>query len=140
MEYLMQARDLDEQLVPGYRTLNVIGLTPGRRCLLYHRLFSSQAPDFVSEPAEVQQALQTVSQTLSRLKEHKRVSWLLDSGFDGVAVWRTILGQAAPLAVGPPHPDPPGAFPNPQGERPPGGTPHATTQPRPPAPLHTTLA
>jgi len=48
MAYLMQVRDLDEHLVPGYRTLNVIGLTPGRRGLLYHRLFSSQAPDFVS--------------------------------------------------------------------------------------------
>jgi hypothetical protein len=35
MPYLMQVRDLDEQLVPGYRTLNVIGLTPGRRCLLF---------------------------------------------------------------------------------------------------------
>src|SRR5260221_12649742 len=97
MEYLMQARDLDEQLVPGYRTLNVIGLTPGRRGLLYHRLFSSQAPDFVSEPAEVQQALQTVSQTLSRLKEHKRVSWLLDSGFDGVAGGGTLLGESEEL-------------------------------------------
>ena len=44
----MQMRDLDQQLVPGYRTLKVIGLTPGRRGLLYHRLFSSQAPDFGS--------------------------------------------------------------------------------------------
>jgi hypothetical protein len=93
MPYLMQVRDLDEQLVPGYRTLNVIGLTPGRRGLLYHRLFSSQAPDFVSEPAEVQQALSTVSQALRRLKAHKTVSWLLDSGFDDVAVWRTIWEQ-----------------------------------------------
>src|SRR6266516_3510834 len=48
MPYLMQVRDLDGNLVPGYRTLNVIGLTPGRRGLLYHRLFSSQAPDFGS--------------------------------------------------------------------------------------------
>jgi len=48
MPYLMQVRDLDKQLVPGYRTLNVIELTPGRRGLLYHRLFSSQAPDFGS--------------------------------------------------------------------------------------------
>jgi hypothetical protein len=45
MPYLMQVRDLDEELVPGYRTLNVLGLTPGPRGLLYHRLFSSQAPD-----------------------------------------------------------------------------------------------
>jgi len=48
MPYLMQVRDLDEQLVPGYRTLNVIGLTPGRRGLLYHRLFSSQEPEDVA--------------------------------------------------------------------------------------------
>ena len=80
MPYLMQVRDLDERLVPGYRTLNVIGLTPGRRGLLYHRLFSSQAPKFVSEPKEVQEALQTVSQALAPLKEHKTVTWLLDSG------------------------------------------------------------
>lgn len=76
--------------MPGYRTINVIGVTPGRRGLLYHHLFSSQAPDFVSEPAEVQEALQTVSQALTSLKEHKTITWLLDSGFDDVAVWRTI--------------------------------------------------
>ena len=99
MPYLMQVRDLDKQLVPGYRTLNVIGLTPGRRGLLYHRLFSSQAPEFVSEPAEVQQALSTVSQALVPLKEHKTVTWLLDSGFDDVAVWRTIWEQQEHLVV-----------------------------------------
>jgi hypothetical protein len=49
MPYLMQVPDLDGKgLVPGYRTLNVLGITPGRRGILYHRLFSSQAPDFVS--------------------------------------------------------------------------------------------
>jgi hypothetical protein len=93
MPYLMQVRDLDGNLVPGYRTLHVIGLTPGRRGWLYHRLFRSQAPDFVSEPAEVQQALSRVSQALTPLKEHKTVTWLLDSGFDDVAVWRTIWEQ-----------------------------------------------
>ncbi len=93
MPYLMQVRDLDEQLVAGYRTLNVIGLTPGRRGLLYHRLVSSHAPDFVSEPKAVQEALQTVSQALAPLKKHKRVTWLLDSGFDDVAVWRTVWEQ-----------------------------------------------
>ena len=90
MPHLMQVRDLDGHLVPGYRTINVIGVTPGRRGLLYHHLFSSHAPDFVSEPAEVQEALQTVSQALTSLKEHKTITWLLDSGFDDVAVWRTI--------------------------------------------------
>ena len=90
MPYLMEVPDLEGELVPGYRTINVLGVTPGRRGLLYHHLFSSQAPDFVSEPAEVQEALQTVSQALSPLKDRKTITWLLDSGFDDVAVWRTI--------------------------------------------------
>ena len=58
MPDLMQMRDLDEKLASGYCTLNVIGRTPGRRDLLSHQLLRSQTPDFVSEPAEVQQALQ----------------------------------------------------------------------------------
>jgi hypothetical protein len=44
----------------------------------------------VSEPAEVQEALSTVSQALTALKEHKTLTWLLDSGFDYIAVWRTM--------------------------------------------------
>ena len=94
MPYLMQVADLDGKgLVPGYRTLNVLGITPGRRGILYHRLFSSQAPGFVSEPAEVQAALQTVSQALTPLKASKIVTWITDRGFDDVAVWRTIREQ-----------------------------------------------
>src|SRR5260221_8483816 len=137
MPYLMQVRDLDEQLVPGYRTLNVIGLPPGRRGLLYHRLFSSQAPDFVSEPAEVQQALWTVSQALSRLKEHKKVTWLLDSGFDDVAVWRTIWEQQEHLVVGMYYTDRTVAF-RPAGGGGPGGQPgkHHPTAPPPPGRKH----
>src|SRR3989440_2166487 len=116
MPYLMQVRDLDKQLVPGYRTLNVIGLTPGRRGLLYHRLFSSQAPEFVSEPAEVQQALSTVSRALVPLKEHKTVTWLLDSGFDDVAVWRTIWEQQEHLVSRLYHTDRKIAFQDRQGQ------------------------
>ncbi len=67
--------------------------------MLYHRLLSSQAPDFVSEPAEVQQALTTVSQSLVSLKAHKTVTWLLDSGFDDIAVWRTIWEQQEHLVA-----------------------------------------
>lgn len=91
MPYLMQVPALDGKgLVPGYRTLNVLGITPGRRGILYHRLFSSQAPGFVSEPAEVQEALETVSQALLPLKATKTLTWITDRGFDDVAVWRTI--------------------------------------------------
>jgi hypothetical protein len=80
-------------LVPGYRTLNVLGITPGRRGILSHRLLSSQAPGFVSEPAEVQEALQTVSQALTPRKASKTVTWITDRGFDDVAVWRTMWEQ-----------------------------------------------
>jgi hypothetical protein len=93
MPDLMEVRDLDGQLVPGYRTLNVLGMTPGRRGILYHRLFSSTADDFLSEPLEVQQGLQKVSQAVDSLKERMAVSWIVDRGFDDVAVWRTIWEQ-----------------------------------------------
>jgi Transposase DDE domain len=94
MPYLMQVPALDGKgLVPGYRTLNVLGIMPGRRGILYHRLFSSQAPGFVSEPAEVQEALETVSQSLTPFKDSKTVTWITDRGFDDVAVWRTIWQQ-----------------------------------------------
>ncbi len=32
----------------------------------------------------------SVSPALTELKEHKTVSWLLDSGFDDIAIWHTI--------------------------------------------------
>jgi hypothetical protein len=86
MPYLIQVRDLDGDLMPGYGTLNVIGLALRQSGLLYHRLFSSYAPDLVSEPAEMQQPL-------TALKEHRTVTWLLDSGFDDSAVLRTIWEQ-----------------------------------------------
>lgn len=41
------------------------------------RLFSSQAPGFVSEPAEVQEALETVSQTLTPLTASKTITQAL---------------------------------------------------------------
>ena len=90
MPALMQVRDLEGHLVPGYRTLNVLGITPGRRGILYHRLFSSEEAGFVSEPAEVQLALSTVSQAIKPLRRGKHITWILDSGFDDIAVWRTI--------------------------------------------------
>lgn len=93
MADLMQVRDLRGNLVPGYRTLNVIGITPSRRAILYHRLFSSQEEGFVSESLEVQHSLQTVSAALEAVKQRMMVSWILDSGFDDVAVWRTVWEQ-----------------------------------------------
>jgi len=93
LPYLMKVRALSGSLIAGYRTLTVVGLTPHHRGVLYHRLFSSKAPDFVSEPHEVQTALTTVSQAIASLKARMPVTSLLGSGFDDVAVWRTIWQQ-----------------------------------------------
>ena len=93
MPFLMQVRALDGGLVNGYRTLNVVGVTPEQRGVLYHRLFSSTAPDFVSEPQEVQLALTTVGQAVAPLQAERPITWIMDSGFDDVAVWRTVWEQ-----------------------------------------------
>jgi len=93
MPDLMKVRSLEGRLVPGYRTLTVLGVTPGRRGILYQRLFSSQEQEFESEPAEVQKALQTVGYSLAGVKSRHAVTWILDRGFDDQAVWRTIWEQ-----------------------------------------------
>jgi hypothetical protein len=93
----------------------------------------------VSEPKEAQQALQTVSQALSRLKEHKMVSWLLDSGFDDVAVWRTIWEQQEHLVVRLYHTDRTVAFQDRQGAWHQGDIAQATAHLRPLARVETTI-
>jgi hypothetical protein len=105
MPDLMQVKDLDGSLVPGYRTLNVLGVTPKRRGILYHRLFSSQEADFVSEPAEVQQALTRVHQAIQDVPHWASVTWIMDRGLDDVAVWRTIWEQDEHLVVRVKHTD-----------------------------------
>ncbi len=93
MEHLQPVKRLDGSgLVPGYRTLNALGIgTDGRRGLLYHRLFSSHAPDFVSESVETQMALRSVGAALAPLGAE--ITWLLDTQFDDIAVWDTIWQQ-----------------------------------------------
>lgn len=93
MPFLMRVRDLDGSLVWGYRTLNVVGLTPSRRAILYHRLFSVKEADFTSESLEVQRALQEVHSAVEGLHPRRRITWIVDSAFDDVAVWRTIWEQ-----------------------------------------------
>ena len=47
----------------------------------------------MSEPSEVQTMLTTVHEALVVGQVDTQVTWLLDSGFDDVAVWRTIWEQ-----------------------------------------------
>jgi hypothetical protein len=105
MPYLMRVRSLEGGLVNGYRPLTVIGLTPQHRGVLYHRLFSSTEPGFVSEPHEVQHALTTVSAAITPLKAQMAVSWVMDSGFDDVAVWRTVWEQDEHVVCRLKHPE-----------------------------------
>ena len=93
MADLMRVRQLGGAgTVPGYRTLNVLGLgRGGRRGILYHRLFSSTADGFTSESHEIQTALTTVGAALA--EQRGRVTYLLDSQFDDKAVWSTIWEQ-----------------------------------------------
>ena len=97
MEHLQRVKRLQGRgTVPGYRTLNALGIgTSGRRGLLYQRLFSSHAPDFVSESVEIQTALRSVGEALAPLAVP--VTWLLDSGFDDIAVWDTVWDQGQHL-------------------------------------------
>lgn len=81
--------------VPGYRTLNAIGVGVERRGLLYHHLFSSTAPDFVSESRETQNALAAINSGLAPLETG--VTYLLDAGFDDSAIWDTIWAQGDSL-------------------------------------------
>ncbi|GHO45591.1 hypothetical protein KSX_88510 [Ktedonospora formicarum] len=93
MPYLMQVRDQNKKLVPGYRTLTVLAVTPKQRGILYQKVFSSEEPGFVSEPAEVQTMLMTVHEAMKDGQVQSQVTWVLDSGFDDVAVWRTMWEQ-----------------------------------------------
>lgn len=105
MEHLQRVRALDGSLVNGYRTLTVLGVTPQQRGVLYQRLFSSKAPDFVSEPLETQRALSMVSKALAPLKTRLALTWIMDSGFDDVAVWRTAWEQEEHMVVRVAHPE-----------------------------------
>jgi hypothetical protein len=98
MECLQQVKRLDRQgTVPGYPTLNVLGIgTGGRRGLLYHRLYSSAAPDFLSEPAEVRAAIRSVGTALAPLGADPTA--IYDSGFDDQAIWGETWDQGMRLA------------------------------------------
>jgi hypothetical protein len=93
MGSLQQVMRLDGQgTVPGYPTLNVLGIgTGGRRGLLYHTLCSSVAPGFRSAPAEVQAAIRSVGGALAPLAAD--VTAIFDSGFDDQAAWGETWAQ-----------------------------------------------
>jgi len=92
-EYLMRVKALDGSLVNGYRSFNVLGLgRENARGLLYHRLFSSMAPDFESENLEIRAAIQETEQALVSFAGWK--TWVMDMGFDNDDVWWEVWDHA----------------------------------------------
>jgi hypothetical protein len=97
MEHLQPVLRLDRKgTVPGYPTLNVLGIgTGGRRGLLYHKLYSSAAADFLSEPTETRAAIRSVGAALAPLGAD--VTAIYDSGFDDQAIWGATWAQGMHL-------------------------------------------
>jgi hypothetical protein len=92
MEHLQRVKRLKGAgTVPGYKTLNAIGVGRQRRGLLYHRLFSSHAPGFLSESAEIQAALRAIGAAVAPLAAE--ITYVLDAAFDDQAVWGTVWQQ-----------------------------------------------
>jgi hypothetical protein len=92
LEYLDVVRDLDGELIPGYPTLNVLGIgKSGRRVLLYHKLYSSQAPGFKSRGVEIREAL---SKSHELLKGVKRRIFVADRELDDEKVYRQLKEQS----------------------------------------------
>lgn len=87
-EYLMSVKALDGSLVNGYRSFNVLGMGQEARGLLYHKLFSSNLPDFQSENVEIKAAIQQTEQALIDFRGPK--TWAIDMGFDNDDVWWEI--------------------------------------------------
>jgi len=87
--HLMRVKALDGSLVNGYRTVTVLGLGAGAaRGVLYQRLFSSTAPDFISENQEVTAAITHTEAALANSPGAK--TWVMDCGYDNDAVWWQI--------------------------------------------------
>ncbi len=64
-EYLMRVKALDDSLVNGYRSFNVLWMGRKSRGLLYHQLFSNNEPEFESENRQIQAAIDETEQALS---------------------------------------------------------------------------
>lgn len=105
MEALQRVRPLaGGGLVPGYPTLTVLGLGgDGRRGLLYHRLYSSRAEDFVSAPSETRQAIRTVGDALADWT--MPITAIMDRGFDDQAIWEAVWAEGWSLVCRVMHTD-----------------------------------
>jgi hypothetical protein len=90
MEHLDTVRSLDGELVPGFRTLNVLGIgASGQRAILYHHSFSSTAPGFKSVGVEYKRAMDKVTNALRNVGAG-RLLWVIDRAGDDLALMRHL--------------------------------------------------
>lgn len=90
MEHLDTVRSLDGELVPGFRTLNVLGIgASGQRAILYHHSFSATAPGFESVGVENKRALDKVTNALRNVGAG-RLLWVIDRAGDDLALMRHL--------------------------------------------------
>lgn len=91
LEFLSTVRALNGDLIPGYPTLNAIGIGGNDvQALLYHKTFSPLEPEFKSEREEVRVAIEAITAAL-RAVGVGRITWILDRGFDDAKVIGWIL-------------------------------------------------
>lgn len=91
MEYLATVRDGSQgELATGYWTLHVIGteLESPEMLPLYQRLYSANAPQFVSENDEILRAIDAV-----RAEIGKKGLWIMDRGGDRIHLFEPILDR-----------------------------------------------
>lgn len=92
MEYLATVRDGSaHDLAQGYWTIHVIGTQVGSHQMvpLSQRLYSAEAPDFVSENEEILQAVKTVR---AHVKKGWGV-WVVDRGGDRINLFEPMLKE-----------------------------------------------
>lgn len=91
LEHLSTVRALDGDLIPGYQTLNAVGIaSTGVQALLYQHTYSPLEPAYKSDNDQVRTAILEINRAL-RAVGVVRITWILDRGFDDLKVIELIL-------------------------------------------------
>jgi len=97
MQFLARVRDGSaHDFASGYWTLHIIGtqVNSNRMVPLYQQLWSSKAPDFVSENDEIMRAVDAV-----RAHVGGRGVWVIDRGGDRINLFDPLLDRGARFLV-----------------------------------------
>jgi hypothetical protein len=93
MEFIGMVRDgSTKQIAPGYWTLHIVGAKVGSSNIvpLHQRLWSSKAPGFESENAEILNAVDSVMKHVGH-----RGLWVMDRGGDRIKLFAPMLERGA---------------------------------------------